>query len=130
MIPGSLLVPIGLFIYGWTAQYKTHWIGPNIGAAIFAAGVIVGFQCIQTYLVDSYVRYAASAIGAATVLRSSAGFGFQLFAPYMYAALDYGWGNSLLGFIALGLGIPAPFLLWFFGKKLRERSTLAAGGGD
>jgi len=130
MIPGSLLVPIGLFIYGWTAQYRTHWIGPNIGAAIFAAGVIVGFQCIQTYLVDSYVRYAASAIGAATVLRSSAGFGFQLFAPYMYAALDYGWGNSLLGFIALGLGIPAPFLLWFFGKKLRERSTLAAGGGD
>jgi hypothetical protein len=130
MIPGSLLVPIGLFIYGWTAQYRTHWIGPNIGAAIFAAGVIVGFQSIQTYLVDSYVRYAASAIGAATVLRSLAGFGFQLFAPYMYAALDYGWGNSLLGFIALGLGIPAPFLLWFFGKKLRERSALAAGGGD
>lgn len=51
MVPGSFLVPIGLFIYGWTAQKHTHWIGPNIGAAIFAAGVIIGFQCIQTYLV-------------------------------------------------------------------------------
>ncbi|KAL2054076.1 hypothetical protein ABVK25_005615 [Lepraria finkii] len=128
MVPGSLLIPIGLFIYGWTAQYKTHWIGPNIGAAVFAAGVIIVFQCIQTYLVDSYTRYAASAISAATFLRSLAGFGFPLFAPYMYNALQYGWGNSLLGFIALGLGVPAPWLLWFFGKKLRERSPFAAGG--
>lgn len=128
MVPGSLLIPIGLFIYGWTAQYKTHWIGPNIGAAVFAAGIIIGFQCIQTYLVDSYTRYAASAISAATFLRSLAGFGFPLFAPYMYNALQYGWGNSLLGFIALGLGVPAPWLLWFFGKKLRERSPFAAGG--
>jgi MFS family permease len=127
MIPGALLVPIGLFIYGWTSQYHTHWIFPNIGAAIFAAGVIIGFQCIQTYIVDSYTRYAASAVGAATVLRSLAGFGFPLFAPYMYSALDYGWGNSLLAFIAIGLGWPAPILLWKFGEKLRKRSTFAAG---
>lgn len=76
MIPGAVLVPIGLFIYGWTAQYQTFWIGPNIGAAIFAAGTIIGFQCTQTYIVDAYTRYAASAIGAATVMRSLAGFGF------------------------------------------------------
>lgn len=130
MVPGSCLVPIGLFIYGWTAEYKTQWIGPNIGSAIFAAGTIIGFQCTQVYLIDAYTRYAASALGAATVLRSLAGFGFPLFAPYMYKALGYGWGNSLLGFIAMGLGIPAPILLWYFGKKLRERSPFAAGGGD
>lgn len=127
MIPGSFLVPIGLFLYGWSAQYHTHWIVPNIGAAIFAAGVIIGFQCIQTYIVDSYTRFAASAVGAATVLRSLAGFGFPLFAPYMYAKLEYGWGNSLLAFIAIGLGWPAPILLWLYGEKLRKRSTFAAG---
>lgn len=47
MIPASLFVPIGLFWYGWSAQAKLHWIIPNIGACIFSAGVIVGFQCIQ-----------------------------------------------------------------------------------
>ena len=73
MVPGSMLVPIGLFIYGWCSQYHTHWIGPNIGAAIFSAGVIIGFQSIQTYLIDSYTRFAASAVAAATVLRSLAG---------------------------------------------------------
>ncbi|KAL8772971.1 MAG: hypothetical protein Q9209_001991 [Squamulea sp. 1 TL-2023] len=128
MVPGSVLVPIGLFIYAWTAQFHTHWIGPNIGVAIFAAGSIAGFQNVQTYLVDAYTRYAASAIAAATVLRSLAGFGFPLFGPYMYDKLDYGWGNSLLGFLAVGLGLPAPMLLWLYGEKLRKKSPFAAGG--
>ncbi|KAF1841382.1 putative MFS multidrug transporter [Cucurbitaria berberidis CBS 394.84] len=127
MVPASLLVPIGLFLYGWSAQKHTHWIVPNIGACIFCGGVIVGFQCIQTYLVDSYTRYAASAIAAATVLRSLAGFGFPLFAPAMYRALDFGWGNSLLGFVAIALGVPAPFMLWKFGATLRAKSKFAAG---
>lgn len=127
MFPSAFLVPVGLFWYGWSAQAHTHWVLPNIGAAIFAAGVIVGFQCIQTYIVDSYTKYAASAIGAATVLRSSAGFGFPLFAPYMYAKLHYGWGNSLLAFIAVVLGWPAPVLLWRYGGVLRAKSTFAAG---
>ncbi|KAL8996588.1 MAG: hypothetical protein Q9169_003927 [Polycauliona sp. 2 TL-2023] len=129
MIPGSVLAPIGLFIYAWTAEYNVHWIGPNIGAAIFAAGAIAGFQSVQTYLVDAYTRFAASAIAAATVLRSLAGFGFPLFAPYMYNKLGYGWGNSLVGFLAVAIGLPAPFLLWFHGEKLRKKSPFAAGGG-
>ena len=88
----------------------------------------MGFQCTQSYLVDTYSRFAASAMGAAAFLRSLAGFGFPLFASYMYKALGLGWGNSLLGFIALGLGIPAPLLLWKYGERLRARSTYAAGG--
>ncbi|KAI9706222.1 MAG: hypothetical protein M1812_008245 [Candelaria pacifica] len=129
MVPGSILVPIGLFWYGWSAQAHTHWIMPNIGATIFAAGSIMNFQSIQTYLVDAYTRYAASAISAAAVLRSLAGFGFPLFAPAMYNALDFGWGNSLLGFLAIVLGVPAPFILWKFGENLRQKSPFAAGGG-
>lgn len=128
MIPGSFLVPIGLFLFGWSAQYQVHWIVPNIGAALFSAGAIVGFQCIQTYVVDAYTRFAASALAATTFLRSLAGLGFPLFAPYMYSALGNGWGNSLVGFIALGIGIPPLLLLWTYGAKLRARSPFAAGG--
>ncbi|KAK9427602.1 major facilitator superfamily domain-containing protein [Lipomyces doorenjongii] len=129
MVPGSMLVPVGLFWYGWSAQMHTHWIVPDIGVGIFAIGNIVAFQCIQTYLVDAYTRYAASALAAATVLRSLAGFGFPLFAPTMYKALDYGWGNSVLAFVGIVLGVPAPLLLWRFGEPLRQKSPFAAGGG-
>jgi multidrug resistance protein len=127
MVPGSLLVPIGLFIYGWTAQEKTHWIGPNIGAAIFAAGNQMVFQCCQTYIVDAYTRYAASAIAATTVLRSLGGFAFPLFASAMYKSLGYGWGNSVLGFVGLAIGFPAPIMLWWYGEGLRKKSQFAAG---
>jgi len=127
MVPASLLVPIGLFWYGWSAQAKVHWIVPNIGATIFCVGITAGFQCIQTYIVDSYTQYAASAIAAATVLSSAAGFIFPLFATYMFDGLNYGWGNSLLAFIALALDVPAPFMLWRFGEGLRRKSQFAAG---
>lgn len=42
MIPGAVLVPVGLLVYGWTAEYKTHWIFPNIGACIIALGIMFG----------------------------------------------------------------------------------------
>ncbi|KAJ5990223.1 MFS general substrate transporter [Penicillium canescens] len=127
MVPGGLLVPLGLFIYGWTAQNKTHWIVPNVGAAIFAFGLIISFQCAQTYVVDAYSRYAASATGAAAFVRTIAGFAFPLFADSLYKSLGLGWGNSLLGFVSLGLGIMAPVLLWFYGEWLRAKSTYCAG---
>jgi multidrug resistance protein len=127
MIPGAFCVPVGLFWYGWSAEAKLHWIMPNIGVAIFGVGVITGFQCIQTYIVDAYTTFAASAVGSVAVMRSLAGFGFPLFAPYMYDKLHYGWGNSLLGFLAIALGWPAPFLLWKYGELLRKKSTFAAG---
>ncbi|EEP75722.1 conserved hypothetical protein [Uncinocarpus reesii 1704] len=54
MVPGGLLVPVGIFIYGWSTHYRTHWIVPDIGCAIFAMGLIIGFQCVQSYVVDAY----------------------------------------------------------------------------
>ncbi|KAJ5855513.1 uncharacterized protein N7529_009457, partial [Penicillium soppii] len=127
MLPGAVLVPLGLFIYGWTAEYKTHWIGPNIGACLIAAGIMIGSLCTQAFLVDTYTVYAASALGAATVLRSLAGFGFPLFASSLYDRLGLGWGNSLLAFVAIVIGWPSPVILWFYGEKMRMRSPFAAG---
>jgi hypothetical protein len=37
----------------------------------------------------------------------------------MYEALGLGWGNSVLGFIAIGL-IPAPLLIYKFGGRIRK----------
>ncbi|KAB2573401.1 Efflux pump rdc3 [Lasiodiplodia theobromae] len=34
----SFSIPIGLFIYGWTAQYHVHWIAPLIGLYFFGLG--------------------------------------------------------------------------------------------
>jgi hypothetical protein len=127
MFAGVSLMPVGLFWYGWSAEAKLHWIMPDIGAAIFCSGAIICFQCTQTYVVDSYTRFAASGLAATVVLRSLAGFGFPLFAQAMYNKLGYGWGNSLLAFLGIGIGFPAPFVFWFYGQKLRAMSKFASG---
>jgi len=41
--------------------------------------MIAAFMCINTYLVDTYTLYAASALAANTVLRSVFGAVFPLF---------------------------------------------------
>ena len=71
-------IPAGLFIYGWTVQYHVHWIVPLIGTAFVGVGMLSAFMCINTYLVDTYNIYAASAIAANTVLRSLFGAVFPL----------------------------------------------------
>ena len=120
MVPGGLLVPIGLFWYGWSAQARLHWIMPDIGAAIFGAGIILTTQAYQTYIVECFGKYTASATAASQLLRMVAGFAFPIFAPAMYGKLGWGWGNSTLGFIALVFGLPAPWILWIFGARLRS----------
>ena len=69
MIPSSILVPVGLIWYGWSAQKNLHWIMPNSGFGVFGCGIIIGMQCIQAYLVDAYSHYAASAVGSTVVLK-------------------------------------------------------------
>ena len=54
------MLPIGLFITGWTARADVPWIAPDIGIAIFGAGIILNFQGIQTYVIDAFTLHAAS----------------------------------------------------------------------
>ncbi|KAF2211749.1 hypothetical protein CERZMDRAFT_42901 [Cercospora zeae-maydis SCOH1-5] len=127
VLPFSMLIPIGLFIYGWSAHHRVHWVVPNLGTCIFSIGLIVCFNCAQGYVVDTYTTYAASATGAAAFVRTMAGFSFPLFAPRMYQVLGIGWTNSTLGFISMTLGLVAPVLLWRYGMWLRSKSTYCVG---
>ncbi|KAI0149676.1 MFS general substrate transporter [Hypoxylon sp. NC0597] len=119
MIPGAILIPLGLFIYGWTAERHTHWIVPDIGIAILGCGIINNTQSLQAYVMDAYREYVASASAASQFLRSITGFAFPIFAPAMYQALGYGWGNSVLALTFVVIGWPAPFILWRYGATLR-----------
>jgi hypothetical protein len=43
MCIGALLVPIGLFLYGWTAENKNHYMLPLTGTAFLGAGLFCIF---------------------------------------------------------------------------------------
>ena len=125
MLPAAVLAPLGLLCYGWTAQMHLHWVLPNTGMVIYCFGLIVSFQCIQAYVLDCYPVYAASAIGALTVLRAVAGGAFPLFGPVLYRSLGYGWASTVLAGVALMIGGVAPVGLMRAGPWLRLRSRYA-----
>ncbi|OTB00873.1 hypothetical protein M426DRAFT_266872 [Hypoxylon sp. CI-4A] len=122
MVLGTILVPVGLLWWGWSGQAKLHWIMPNIGGLIFAMGVYVCSGCVSVYTIDTYTQYAASAISTNLIMRSLTAAFFPLFAPYMFDALGFGLGATVLagGFAAAGTFVVV--LLWFFGERLRARS--------
>ncbi|KAJ8121999.1 hypothetical protein O1611_g9955 [Lasiodiplodia mahajangana] len=119
LVPGAVLMPVGLFWYGWTAQSRQFWILPDIGIAIFSCGTIISTQAMQAYVMDSYPAFVASATAASQLLRNITAFTFPLFGPRLYKSLGYGWGNSVLAFLFVAIGFPAPLILWKFGAKLR-----------
>ncbi|EMD36327.1 hypothetical protein CERSUDRAFT_95660 [Gelatoporia subvermispora B] len=125
MQAGILIAPCGLFIYGWTAEAQTHFIFPLIGAAIFSFGALVVLTCVQTYLVDAFGKFAASALAASVLFRSFGAALFTVFGTRIYASLGYGWGSSLLAFICLG-ALPVPAILWIYGPQIPS-DTVSSG---
>ncbi|KAF1950325.1 MFS general substrate transporter [Byssothecium circinans] len=123
MTGGAIILPTGFFLYGWSVQYHLHFMVPIIGTALTGFGLLMVFMPATTYLVDVFTIHAASAMAASTVLRSLCAAFIPLSSEKMYAAMGYGWGNSLLGFVGLAC-MPIPFLFIKFGGRLRRRSTL------
>ncbi|TVY84239.1 putative efflux pump mfs2 [Lachnellula suecica] len=120
---GAPLVPIGLFIYGWTSQYLVHWIAVDIGIFITMFGMQIAGLPLQAYVIDTYGEHISSALAASQFLKSLTAFLFPLFAPAMYRALGYGWGNSLIAFASIFIGLPAPLIIWFWGSRLRAKAV-------
>ncbi|KAL7906070.1 MFS general substrate transporter [Trichoderma velutinum] len=120
LMVGALVLPMGFFIYGWTAEYQVHWIAPIIGTVVIGVGDLIVYMSLQMYLVDTFTIYAASALAANAVIRSIAGSVLPLAGLPMYNRLGMGWGNSILGFIGLALS-PVAWLFLKHGEKLRKK---------
>ena len=115
------ITPLGLFLYGWSAQYHTHWIVPILGTFIVGFGSLFIVIPGQIYLVDAFgAEAAASALAANLLVRSPFGAFLTLVAPPLYKQLGLGWGNSVLGFICLAF-TPVPWLFYTYGERLRTR---------
>jgi MFS family permease len=108
-IIGGIISAFGLFLYGWTVQKEIHRMAPVMASAIQNFGTAVVSISSKAYLVDAFPDFAASAIGAGSILMSLCGGLVPLAAQPLYDHMGLGWGNSLLGFIALAL-TPLPLI--------------------
>lgn len=126
MILGAFAFPIGIFWFCWSGNYAehVHWIVPTIAGIFIGFGLLSIFLCAINYIVDAYLMYAASALAGNTLLRSTFGAVFPLFASAMFHNLGTNWAGTLIGCIAVLL-LPVPILFYKFGKSIRSKSKYA-----
>lgn len=147
IVAGILLLVAGLFWFAWTAEAHFHWALPTVALgeqcsivpfrktspsgsntvykAFIGAGFNVVFQQCLNFLVDTYGRYAASALAANTFLRSLLACGLAMAARPMFSAMGIGAAVSLLGGIAC-VALPMPFVFYKYGSRMRKASKFAA----
>ncbi len=125
MMVGSVFFAGGLFIFGWCSPEHVFWFAPILGLYFMGFGFFTIFQAALNYLIDTFQKYAASAIAANTFLRSLFAAVFPLFVNPMFHKLGVPWGSSVLGFFAVAL-IPIPFLFYVYGPKIRLRGKFTA----
>ncbi|XP_014560036.1 hypothetical protein COCVIDRAFT_90080 [Bipolaris victoriae FI3] len=117
---GSVFIPMSLFWFAWAVEKHTHWLVSIAATFFYGIGQVMILNSTQNYFIDSFEKYAASAIAAGTVFRSVVGGIVPILAPALFKKLGYGWGISTFAFVSLLLA-PAPILFYIFGERLRDR---------
>ena len=87
-------------------------------------GIFSIYLAVFNYLADIYHIYAPSALAAQSFCRNMAAGAFPIFVDIMYRRMTYQGASSLLGGISALLTV-VPWMLVFYGPKIRARSKLA-----
>ncbi|GAA5884593.1 hypothetical protein JCM6882_005312 [Rhodosporidiobolus microsporus] len=122
---GGVLIVVAFLWLGW-GGYKSsvHWMVPTVSGIWQGIGGVLTFRAMQTYTIDAYEKYSASALAATVVARSVAGAVFPIFAPALFHAIGTQWACTMLAGVMLLL-VPVPFLFQRYGKRLRKNSRYA-----
>lgn len=115
----------GLFWFGWTGYTgRILWVAPVLSGIFTGFGIWTIFLALLNYIIDAYLMFAASAVAGNTFMRSLFAGAFPLFSTYMFNGMGTQWASTLLGCVAVVM-VPMPFLFYFFGKKIRAKSTFS-----
>ncbi|KAJ5283453.1 hypothetical protein N7505_001433 [Penicillium chrysogenum] len=87
MMVGGLLLPSGMFWFGWTSSPNITWVPQVISGGLLGAGVLLIFLQGLNYIIDVYAMNSNSAIAANSFFRSWLGAGFPMFATAMVISL-------------------------------------------
>ncbi|KAI1074830.1 MFS general substrate transporter [Whalleya microplaca] len=120
----STFLPAGLYMFGFGAQPSTHWIVPTIAIGLATMGIYFVYLATFNYFADIYQGYASSALAAQSFCRNVLGGVFPLVTAALFQNLGERAAGGLLGAIASALAV-VPWVLVFFGERIRRRSTFA-----
>ncbi|KAI1779190.1 MFS general substrate transporter [Hypoxylon cercidicola] len=120
MLPAMIIAPVGLVVYGLTAELNLHWIGYFFGGGLASWGGYFYYCFTLAYAVDSYNSNTSEMLIAINIGKQAVSFGLG------YGVLDWvmekGYATIIAGafggvFLANNLMLIV-FMLW--GKQIRR----------
>ncbi|GAP88033.1 putative mfs transporter protein [Rosellinia necatrix] len=120
MLPAMIIGPVGLVVYGLTAQRNLHWIGYFLGAGMASWCGYFYYSFTLAYAVDSYNANTSEMLMAMNVGKQLVSFGLG------FKVLDWIMESSYAAVIAAGFGgvllannlFLVVFMIW--GKNIRR----------
>lgn len=114
-------MPAGLLIFGFTMQYKSHWVGPLAGMFIGIFGVQVVATVCYTYSIDSYRVEGSEVSQLINLFRQGFSCTVAFYAVKLCDSIGYQFAFLLFALVGSVLVfMPMLWLMWR-GGVIRER---------
>ncbi|KAI6005602.1 major facilitator superfamily domain-containing protein [Pisolithus albus] len=120
----SLLTPIGLFWFTFSANPDVHYYLPIIASVPIGMGMTLLQLSLFNYYIDLYPTMSASAIAANSAVRCVVAAVLPSVGLPLYSSLGIRNANVLLTCISC-MGLPTGIILYVFGRRLRVASKWA-----
>lgn len=104
---------VSIFLLAWSARKSISWLIPASSGFWFGLGMELTYIALLNYVTDRYVRYAASAMAAANMVKSLFGAVMPLCWGPLVKEVGVKVATSLLGGLCAGLAVvPVVFFVW------------------
>ncbi|KAG5362415.1 Quinidine resistance protein 2 [Yarrowia sp. C11] len=100
-LPMSVMLAVGIIVYGWTIQYEVQYVCPLVFTFFVSFGAISYLNFASTLLVDIYPEKAASAMSCVNFVRCIIAAGMIAAVDRMIQSLGQGGCFTLIGGICL-----------------------------
>ncbi|OCL05550.1 MFS general substrate transporter [Glonium stellatum] len=119
MLPGMIIAPCGLILYGLAAQHNLHWVAYFFGVAMDQWGSYFYFSFSLAYAIDSYQSNTSEMLIAMNLGKQAISFGMGL--HLLDWVLERGYAVVISGiFCAVLLANNLTLLIFMiWGKKIR-----------
>lgn len=114
----AIIGPGGLIMFGCATEYHAHWIIPLVGEFLMAFGSIVAGNVTYTYIADTYLERADTALVMLNGLKNLSAFGLVYAVTPWNTYSGYAVAFGGLAVILFVFHLPM-VILWWKGATIR-----------
>jgi MFS family permease len=111
-LPGYVLAPLGVVIFGVTLETHCPWIAPCIGFALANFGLQLVTTPLKTYCMDCYPSHSGSVLQLINAIRQIISFTVPFWSPNLSAKVGYGLGFGIEAIIMVFFSVCSLLAFW------------------